>query len=61
MKRLSEFSERFNQALSYVEKGDKGAFIKQFFQVGGWFGDYSKQCLLNSKKLLLKADDDRSF
>lgn len=59
--RLTEFSDKFSQALALVEKGDKGEFIKQFIQVGGWFGEYSKQCLMNSKKLLLKADDDRSF
>ncbi|MCF2946704.1 bifunctional chorismate mutase/prephenate dehydrogenase [Paraglaciecola aquimarina] len=58
--RLTEFSEKFTQALNMVEKGNKGEFIKQFFKVGAWFGDYSKQCLVNSKKLLLKADDDRS-
>ncbi|MGJ8682293.1 bifunctional chorismate mutase/prephenate dehydrogenase [Paraglaciecola sp.] len=59
--RLTEFSDKFTQALNLVEKGDKGEFIKQFFKVGEWFGDYSKQCLTSSKKLLLKADDDRSI
>lgn len=59
--RLTEFNVKFTQALQIVESGDKGEFIKQFIKVGSWFGDYSKQCLVNSKKLLLKADDDRSL
>ena len=56
---LKRFMGRFEQGIELVEKGDKGQFIKQFFQIGSWFGDYSKQSLLDSKKLLLKADDDR--
>jgi chorismate mutase/prephenate dehydrogenase len=56
---LKRFIRRFELGLKIVEDGDKGEFIKQFFQIGNWFGDYSKQSLLDSKKLLLKADDDR--
>jgi chorismate mutase/prephenate dehydrogenase len=58
---LTEFSVKFNQALMLVESNNKGEFIKQFFKIGSWFGDYSKQCLVSSRKLLLKADDDRSL
>jgi chorismate mutase/prephenate dehydrogenase len=58
---LSEFSVKFSQALALVEAGNKGEFIKQFLKIGSWFGDYSKQCLVNSRQLLLKADDDRSI
>ena len=58
---LTEFSVKFNQALSLVENNDKVEFIKQFFEIGSWFGDYSKQCLVSSRQLLLKADDDRSL
>ncbi|WP_100655651.1 bifunctional chorismate mutase/prephenate dehydrogenase [Alteromonas flava] len=56
---LKRFSERFTEALAVLENGDKAAFIKQFMQIGGWFGEYAKQCLVDSKKLLLKADDDQ--
>ncbi|MFT6899753.1 MAG: chorismate mutase/prephenate dehydrogenase [Paraglaciecola sp.] len=35
--------------------------MKQFFKIGAWFGSYSKQSLVDSKKLLLKADDDRTI
>lgn len=58
---LKRFRDRFNSALVLLENGEKGEFIKQFFQVGMWFGDYAKQCLRDSKKLLLKADDDRTL
>jgi chorismate mutase/prephenate dehydrogenase len=56
---LKRFQQRFNEAITLFEKGDKAGFIKQFFQIGSWFGDYSKKCLVDSKKLLLKADDDQ--
>lgn len=58
---LTEFSVKFNQALALVESNNKEEFIKQFFNIGSWFGDYSKQCLVDSRKLLLKAEDDRSL
>ncbi|MDU0354786.1 bifunctional chorismate mutase/prephenate dehydrogenase [Paraglaciecola aquimarina] len=59
--RLRSFNSKFSEALKFVENDDKAQFIKEFLKVGSWFGDYAKQCLLNSKKLLLKADDDRSL
>jgi chorismate mutase/prephenate dehydrogenase len=56
---LKRFIGRFEKAITLVEEGNKGEFIKQFSQIGSWFGDYSKQSLVDSKNLLLKADDDR--
>ncbi|WP_100641967.1 bifunctional chorismate mutase/prephenate dehydrogenase [Alteromonas facilis] len=56
---LRRFSERFNEAIALFEQGDKAEFIKQFMQIGNWFGEYAKKCLVDSKKLLLKADDDQ--
>jgi chorismate mutase/prephenate dehydrogenase len=56
---LKRFHRRFGEALEFVEKNDKSTFIKEFLLVGHWLGDYAKQCLIDSKKLLLKADDDR--
>ncbi|MFT2092644.1 bifunctional chorismate mutase/prephenate dehydrogenase [Paraglaciecola sp. 2405UD69-4] len=58
---LTEFSVKFNQALSLVESNDKEKFIEQFNQVSAWFGEYAKQSLVDSKQLLLKADDDRTL
>lgn len=57
---LKRFRDRFDAALQLLETGNKGEFVKQFFMIGGWFGPYAKECLVNSKKLLLKADDDRT-
>nr|WP_099034088.1 bifunctional chorismate mutase/prephenate dehydrogenase [Lacimicrobium alkaliphilum] len=57
---LKRFQHRFNAALEVLEAGDKGTFIKEFFHIGQWFGDFAKKSLVESKKLLLKADDDRS-
>lgn len=56
---LKRFNERFNEAVALFESGDKAAFIKQFLKIGHWFGDYAKKCLVDSKRLLLKADDDQ--
>lgn len=61
IKLLKRFRDRFDEALTMVQSGNKGDFIKRFFIVGNWFGEYAKQCLVSSKKLLLKADDDRTF
>ncbi|TRY31010.1 bifunctional chorismate mutase/prephenate dehydrogenase [Aliiglaciecola sp. M165] len=56
---LKRFRDRFDAALQLLDEGNKGEFVKQFFAIGNWFGPYAKQCLVSSKKLLLKADDDR--
>ena len=58
---LTSFRDRFDQALELVKQDNKAEFIKQFFKIGAWFGSYSKQSLVDSKKLLLKADDDRTI
>ncbi|MBQ4828530.1 bifunctional chorismate mutase/prephenate dehydrogenase [Alteromonas sp. MMG017] len=56
---LRRFYDRFGLALNVLEKGDKKAFIKQFLTIGNWFGSYAKTCLVDSKQLLLKADDGK--
>lgn len=58
---LTSFRDRFDQALELLKQDNKAEFIKQFFKIGAWFGSYSKQSLVDSKKLLLKADDDRTI
>ncbi len=55
---LRRFHERFGDALSLLDKGDKQEFIDEFNRIGEWFGDYARKCLVDSKQLLLKADDD---
>ncbi|MFC3093331.1 bifunctional chorismate mutase/prephenate dehydrogenase [Alteromonas sediminis] len=56
---LRRFHKRFGDAIELVEAQDKAAFIKQFLLTSNWFGEYAKHSLVESKKLLLKADDDR--
>ncbi len=58
---LRRFRDRFDECLQILDSGDKGQFIKAFMHIGQWFGEYSKRCLVDSKKLLLKADDDRTL
>jgi chorismate mutase/prephenate dehydrogenase len=54
---LKRFSERFQKAITLLEAGDKSLFILQFKEAAHWFGDYAQICLVDSKKMLLKADD----
>lgn len=54
---LERFHERFGQALQLVKSQNKAGFIECFKEVELWFGDYAKQCLIDSKQMLLKADD----
>ena len=56
---LQRFHTRFGEAIRLFESNDKAGFIQQFAQISEWFGDYAKTCLVDSKQLLLKADDDR--
>jgi chorismate mutase/prephenate dehydrogenase len=58
---LKRFSHQLDSALALLESGNKGEFIKQFLIIGHWFGPFAKQSLLESKKLLQKADDDRQL
>lgn len=56
---LKRFHTRFGQALELVEADDKASFVTQFNETKQWFGAYAKQCLIDSKQLLLKADDSQ--
>lgn len=58
---LKRFHGRFDEAMALLESGDKQQFVNQFNEIAEWFGDYASQCLADSKKLLLKADDDRTL
>ncbi|MFC4698881.1 bifunctional chorismate mutase/prephenate dehydrogenase [Glaciecola siphonariae] len=54
---LKRFSARFESAIELLQAGDKTRFIEQFRDASRWFGDYAQMCLVDSKKMLLKADD----
>ncbi len=58
---IQRYRDRLNECISLVEQGDKQAFIEQFHKIANWFGDYSKKCMDDSEKLLLKANDDRTL
>lgn len=58
---LKRFHTRFGEALTLLETGDKKSFIAQFQSISQWFGGFAKQSLVESKKLLQKADDDRTL
>lgn len=58
---LERFHVRFGEALKLLQSGDKASFIKQFNDIADWFGDFAQNSLNESKKLLLKADDDRTL
>ncbi|RDV25226.1 bifunctional chorismate mutase/prephenate dehydrogenase [Alteromonas aestuariivivens] len=58
---LRRFYERFGRALDVLETGDKAGFIEQFNQISRWFGEYAQKCLVDSKQLLLKADDGQTM
>lgn len=59
IKLLKRFNQRFSNAITLLETGDKTAFKNQFLDVANWFGDYAGVFLQESKGLLLKAADDR--
>ncbi|MBS9783687.1 MAG: bifunctional chorismate mutase/prephenate dehydrogenase [Pasteurella sp.] len=54
---LRHFQSCFAQSIKLLESGDKAGFIQSFKEVADWFGDYAQKCLVESKQLLLKADD----
>ncbi|CUS47482.1 MAG: bifunctional chorismate mutase / prephenate dehydrogenase TyrA [Idiomarinaceae bacterium HL-53] len=56
---IKRFQNRLANAISLLESGDKEAFIEHFSEVSQWFGEFATQCLQESRKLLLKAGDDR--
>jgi chorismate mutase / prephenate dehydrogenase len=56
---LRRLHERFGEALALLESDDKQGFIESFNNVADWFGDYAASSLIESKRLLQKADDDR--
>lgn len=54
---LERFHQRFGDAIALLKSQDKQAFIACFKEVENWFGHYAAQCLVDSKQMLLKADD----
>jgi len=57
---LSRYLQRFEQANQMLINGDRQGFIASFNQVSDWFGDYSQQFLIESRNLLMQANDSRA-
>jgi chorismate mutase/prephenate dehydrogenase len=51
------YLQRFQQALSWVEQGDKAAFHQAFAEVTAWFGELGQQFLRESTFTIEKAHD----
>ena len=54
---MKRFAYRFLELLEDVEVGDKDAFVTMFNQVSDWFGHYAQDFLVESKGMLLKANE----
>ncbi|UVK78969.1 MAG: fused chorismate mutase/prephenate dehydrogenase [Sodalis sp. Ffu] len=53
------YYQRFEEAITLLEQGDKQAFIDRFKKIGRWFGSYAKSFLMESRVLLRQANDRR--
>jgi len=49
---LRNIGDRFNEALIWVEHGDKKRFIRSFKDIYNWFGKYSEEFLKESSDFL---------
>ena len=56
---IKRYYQRFGEAIALLEQGDKQAFIDSFKKVEHWFGDYAQRFLVESRTLLLQANDNR--
>lgn len=56
---IKRYYQRFGEAISLLEQGDKQAFIASFRKVEHWFGDYAKRFQNESRTLLRQANDSR--
>ena len=56
---IKRYYQRFGEAITLLEHGDKQAFIDSFRKVEHWFGDYAKRFQSESRTLLRQANDSR--
>jgi chorismate mutase/prephenate dehydrogenase len=54
---MKRFAFRFLALLEQVENGDKNAFVGMFNQVSDWFGEYADAFMIESRGMLLKANE----
>ena len=58
---LKGYIKTYEDAVMLLEKKDKEGFKKNFQEVSEWFGDYATSFQVESRRLLLKANDQRSL
>lgn len=58
---LKRYIKTYEEAVSLLENNDKDGFKTAFTEVSDWFGDYAVTFQKESKRLLLKANDQRSL
>lgn len=56
---IERYHERYTQAIELLRTGDREAFVRQFGEVEGWFGEHAERFLVESKSLLAHADSTR--
>lgn len=56
---IKKYQERLAEAISWLEQGDKEAFIQRFEEVKVWFGPYADRFMQDSQGLLAQAQDHR--
>jgi chorismate mutase/prephenate dehydrogenase len=54
---IKRFHHCLTDAVAIIESGDKEQFVRSFDKVSDWFGEYSKQFMLESQHLLKQAND----
>jgi len=58
---LKRYIKTYEEAVELLEKNDKEGVKQSFKEVSDWFGDYAESFQKESKRLLLKANDQRSL
>lgn len=56
---IKRYYQRFGDAITLLEQGDKHAFIARFEKVKRWFGGYAQSFMDESRQLLRQANDYR--
>ncbi|QWA09987.1 bifunctional chorismate mutase/prephenate dehydrogenase [Sodalis ligni] len=56
---IKRYYQRFGEAITLLEQGDKDAFIARFKKIERWFGSYAQRFLEESRLLLRQANDSR--
>ncbi len=58
---LSRYLLCFEKASQLIISNDRDGFIEHFNEIAQWFGDSSQQFLIESRNLLMQANDSRQF